>query len=199
MKKDRWPNCIRYNDTVKVLTPTFVTRVGYPKIADDFMAEAEKTLIEKGLLKYHSGTSYRSLIAYEHVERPRAERDFIRKYALLLLRKAGWGGRDRTLHTYEAPEFLGKELRVVGKKVVKTGIHVGPSTHVSNGWDGVDYDYDPGGLGDEKTHILLWVNEPGHFYRGIDEVFPKWPWRKDDFLVIPAANVVKLPNERATD
>jgi len=186
VRKDRWPNCIRYNDNIKVINPTFVTRAGYPKIADDFMREAETTLIAKGLLRHQVGDNRR-----------RDEQDFIRKFARLLLARAGWGGRERTLHTYQAPEFLGKELRVVGKKVVKTGKHVGPHTSQSSGWNGVDYDYDPGGLNDKKTHVLLWVSEPGKFYRGIDEVFPDWPWKKDEHLVIPAANVVKSSDGKA--
>jgi len=173
VKKD----VIRCGDTVGIVVPTFVTRVGYPKIADDFMEEAEKTLIEKGLVSHRLFDN-----------RKRDEQAFIRKFAHVLLARAGWGGKRRTLHTYEAPEFLGKTLKVCSKKVVKTGIHVGPSGGMSEADD-----FDPGYLGNPHTQILLWVYEPNHYYRRIDEVFPSWPWKKDEYLVIPAANVVKLP------
>lgn len=193
MKKDRWPNCIRYKDTVKVVKPVFVTRVGYPKIADDFMEEAERTLIQKDLIRPFPQHRFRGW-SVETRNRPYDETVFIRKYARLLLKRAGWGGNQRTLHTYEAPDFLDKELIVRGKRVFQTGGHVGPTSHASNGWDGVDHDYDPGGLSDRKTHILLWCSVPGCFYIGIEEQFPQWPWLKDRHLVIPAANVVKLSN-----
>lgn len=193
-KKDRWPNCIRPGDIVKVIDPRFVTRVGYPLCADDLMVEAEKTLVEKGIVPPFSKSVWG-----QSPDRRRDEWNVIRKYAVLLLRKKGWGGDDRSLFFLEKPEYKDLEVVVDHKRIAKTGKRFAPHVYRSSGWDGDDYDYEPGGLGDEKTHILLSVCYNGSFRAVQDylspEDFPRMPWsQRDRNLVIPAAHVVKVPN-----
>lgn len=192
MKKERWPNCIRPGDTVKIIDPRFVTRVGYPLCADDLMAEAEQILVDKGVVP-----RFNKSVWGQSPDRRRDEWQVIRKYAVLLLRQKGWGGDDRALFFVEKPEYKNLEVEVDHKRVAKTGYRIGPRTSVSNGWDGVDYDYDPGGLRDEKTHILLSVCYSGGFRSLQDHMspddFPRMPWsQRDRNLVIPAAHVVKV-------
>lgn len=197
------PNVIRPGDMVKVIDPRFVRRVGYPKCAADFLKEAEATLVEKDILKPHFG----GVGAYglrTSDERKRDERDLIYKFALLLLARNGWGGKERSLHMTPCMEYANKELHVEAKTVVKTGTYVAPTYWRSRGWDGDDYDFESGGLNDCKTHILLRVTAPDSIYpsfTGIDH-FPAmkhWGIWGTSALVIPASHVVKLPNERAAD
>lgn len=197
MKKDRWPNCIRPGDTVKIIDPRFVTRVGYPLCADDLMAEAEAILVEKGIVPSFNRNNWSQ-------DRRRDEQAVIRKYAVLLLRKKGWGGDDRALFFVNKPEYQGLELVVDHKRVTKTGKRFGPRSYRYNSAYGEDYDYESGGLENEKTHILLSVSYNGYIRSVKDylspEDFPRMPWSQyDRNLVIPASHVVKLPNERAAD
>lgn len=194
MRKERWPNCIRPGDTVKVIDPRFVTRVGYPLCADDLMAEAEKTLVDRGIVP-----PFTKSVWGHSADRRRDEQAVIRKYAVLLLRKKGWGGDDRALFYIEKPEYKDLELVVDHKRITKTGTRFAPRTYRYTSGYGEDYDYEPGGLNNEKTHILLSVCYNGHFrefnsYAPND--FPRMPWsQRDRNLVIPAAHVVKVKHE----
>lgn len=67
--------------------------------------------------------------------------------AYWILKKNGFGGKERSIHTKNRPELKDKILRVLDKKVVKTGIY-------NYGW-GYGDDYDPPYLGNEKSHIIL--------------------------------------------
>lgn len=200
------PKVIRPGDTVKIIDPRFVTRCGYPLCADDLMVEAEATLVEKGLVPVRQRNYRDGGLA----ERRRDEHNFIRKYAVLLLRKKGWGGDMRSLHFIDMPEHKDLVVKVNGKRIVQTGERVGPTTSRSSGWDGDDYDYDPGGLNDRKTHMLLSIRNDSwsrfalgrHFDNDYDDKYdPNWGkfplrnWSKlHHDLVIPAAHVVKLPD-----
>lgn len=150
----------RDGDRVRVLVPNFVTRVGYPRNVDYYKPEARQTLESVGLLKPSFDgdwdTARRPYTIYD-----RAKDKLIGDLARFLLIQKGWGGNERSIYTQSQPLLAGTEQTVIDKRVVKTGKrYSGYTTY--DAWNG-DYDYDPGGLEDEKTHILLKLATPGHF------------------------------------
>jgi len=64
-----------------------------------------------------------------------------------------FGGNLRSLHTRVEPALKDVECRVVGRKTVKTGTRYA-ATSSGPDYDG-EYDYAPGGLENEQTHVLL--------------------------------------------
>lgn len=169
---------IRVGDRVRIETPQFFVRCGYPKTLESEAAEVEKLfagqitdLLTKAMVTRHHGLGY--LSGRGHVE-SRARERIVRALAYGRLGTFGMGGSERTIYTVERPEFQGQETCVERVFFVKTGTYYAPS--VSNGWDG--YEYEPGGLCDEKTHKILGLNF--------------WCEETSGWLSIEARNVVKL-------
>lgn len=79
-------------------------------------------------------------------------RDFATGVCKALVRHRNFGGKSRQIYT-EIGELLNRTAEVYGRRVVKTGTYYGPS----GGYDSYsgEYDYEPGGLTDRKTHVLL--------------------------------------------
>lgn len=132
-------NIIRVDDRVRIIRPVVVVRVGYPKAVSDYRNQAEKVF---GPL----------LDANDFGGRIREK--VLREVAYGLARQDGFGGRQRTLHTKEIPDILGQEFCVTGIRTVKTGTYY-PPTGGRGGYYGDEWDYEPGGLSDEKTHRLV--------------------------------------------
>lgn len=95
-------------------------------------------------------------------------RDFCRLAAKMRVTDVKFGGNLRSIHYYttvydggataqfdkdERPDYSGQVVRVIGKRVVKTGNRFPPSwghgSYEDDGWD------EPGGLDGEQTHVLL--------------------------------------------
>ena len=154
------PNIIRVGDRIRVDNPQFFIRVGYAKCLDSesevvheqFAHDINDLLIKTGL-PMHSGLSERYYRTLQRIER---------EIAYARLKQFGMGGDRREIYTREVPEFAGKEYKVQGIRFVKTGKYYSPSSGYS--YDG-EYDYEPGGLEDQKTHKLLeldsWFFPPG--------------------------------------
>ena len=148
----RRKSIIRVDDRVRIIRPVVVVRVGYPKTVSDYLPEAEK--------------KFRALLHTEGL-RGRVIEKVLREIAYGLAKADGFGGRQRTLHIKEIPDILGQEFRVMGIRTVKTGIYY-PPAHGRSGWYGEEYDYEPGGLSDEKTHRLVTGWHPPVFRRMMD-------------------------------
>lgn len=158
MRKPKHRTVYHVGDIVKVVNPRFVERVGYPLIYTALIEEFEshpnlkKCLVLLGLANEHASIDPRGRMA----------RDFVIGCARAAVHHRGFGGRERKIHyRTEEPIFLRSssrdedadiELVVLGKRTAKTGTYYPPTSGYS--WEG-EYDYEPGGLTDEKTHVLL--------------------------------------------
>ena len=137
---------------VKIINPVFVTRVGYPKTADDFLDKAERVLQESKLV---GPKKWNGLNGYGPQRRHWRYEKLIRAYANILLAENNWGGRERTIHTVKYPQFEGQEVTVIDNRAAKTGKYYSASSSYS--YEG-DYDYEPAGLADMKHHNLVAVD-----------------------------------------
>lgn len=120
-------------DKIAIENPVFVSRVGYPYCIGTFEGVAQQALQKTGLLLGKTLTTHGKTL--------------IRDYARYLLVQAGWGGPERTLHTYTKPELKGQEFVVGHRQTAYTGRRYPPS--------GYGEDYVEGGLQNRKVHILL--------------------------------------------
>lgn len=171
---------IRIGDTVRVIHSKAIRRVGYPLVWYDLMDEVEadpRTRLAYEMLTTEGGRS--SEVAEKadlksflfNVKEDSLPRYFLQACAKLMVERRAFGGNTRSLHYYPlmergllqlsgeaAPDMTGQVHEVQGKRVVKTGIRVAPASGVTYGYDGPDYWDEPGGLDDEKTHVLLMLS-----------------------------------------
>ncbi len=155
-------NVYRIGDRVRIIEPRFVERVGYPLVwpmlMDEFKAklsqcrDAMRFLIDgvpsEEALKF-------SLRACDEADA--ADKEFLKGLCMAAVRMRGFGGNERALHYYaDGPyeHMRNCELTVTAKRVCKTGTRF--AGHSSYSYEG-EYDYENGGLSDEKTHTLLTV------------------------------------------
>jgi hypothetical protein len=86
------------------------------------------------------------------------DRDFLKGVCMAAVRMRGFGGGVRAIHYHEAGMFehaRGTATTVHRKRTCKTGTRFpGRSSYSYEG----EYDYEPGGLSDEKTHVLLYTD-----------------------------------------
>lgn len=138
---------IRVGDKVMIVNPRFIVRVGYPLTFKDLIPEFENhpKLDEAASLLGILFTNRKSKIA----------RDFIVGCSKAMVRVRGFGGKERQIFYQDGIPFHLHEhevTEVFGKRVVKTGIYYPPT----GGYDYFgEYDREPGGLSNERTHILL--------------------------------------------
>ncbi len=140
------PNIIRVGDRVRIVTPTIVTRVGYPKTVKEYEPLAKELFgaeLEKHLRRGHT---------FDKV---------IRDIAYGLAKKDGFGGRERSLHLKDVPGILDQEFYVSGARMVRTGTYYPPQ--YSSSYYG-ESDYEPGGLANAKSHKLLAGFSVGYFH-----------------------------------
>lgn len=155
MKTDK---VIRIGDAIKILDASkFIHRVGYPLIWTDFYDE----LMDDEKLK-EIGDS----IGCTHGS---ARSAFIKAAAMGKVQKEKFGGNERKIiYDEDAPDpfdcfslswvisqYENQTFEVTDKKIAKTGIRVAPCSWTDS-YSG-EYNYESGGLGDEKTHILLQI------------------------------------------
>ena len=76
----------------------------------------------------------------------------INEITYLKMKSNRFGGRTRSIHTKSASDIKGRTFYVTGIKFVKTGEYFSPSGGYN--YEG-EFDYDPGGLTNEKTHKIL--------------------------------------------
>lgn len=171
----------RKGDTIRILKPRVVVRVGYPKTVADYLPEqSREMLVAEYLLE---GQTLEHAIALSEVDiafKLKNLKDPHPKVAwtaaYLRAKGDGFGGNERTIHfedmTYwhsgqfmrlDDPELTltkcdPKAFKpfveiVVSKRVVKTGTYYPPS----GGYDSysMEYDYECGGLIDMKTHVII--------------------------------------------
>ena len=156
---------IEVGDSVRVVVPRFVARVGYPKQVEDYLPQVDGEAAKLNVFlqalrpddhKWRARTHSRGVWHEQHPAWV-SERVFdrIRKDVAYSLAQAdGFGGRERSIHWTERPELAGATVRVCEVRVVNTGMYY-PASTAYYGSGSHEYDYEPGGLDDRRTHRLL--------------------------------------------
>lgn len=163
------PQLIRVGDRVTVTKPEFVTRVGYPMSHADALEWVKKNKLSQlmDLLNFDERPSLQEFFVqpYPYFEERYTHR-IVSALASLYLRHKGYGGKTRSIHTERRPSELGTQHVVTDKMTVKTGTYY-PSS-------GRGEDYEPGGLDNEKTHVLLCLGH--HMSRSYDSKLNYGVW-----------------------
>src|SRR5262245_44977996 len=94
---------IRVGDTVKILTPRIVTRVGYPKSVKDYSEEIREQhrLPVKDLMILAGGRNVPDGL-YKRIETR-----ICHELGYLRAKTQGFGGSERSLHFQEVPDLVG--------------------------------------------------------------------------------------------
>ena len=145
---------IRIGDTVKIITPERFIRCGYPfdqVKATDNLIDHYRDDIDAFIAKIDPNPKYPKTYIPEGDLRALCGR-----IARIVAIRDGFGGRERSLHTERDEALTGLRCTVSAKKVHKTGSYFGPSASD-------DYDFEPGGLSDEKTHVILTLDTLWHY------------------------------------
>lgn len=146
---------IHVNDYVRIVTPTFVRRVGYRLIWTDLveglandpnvlsvMRRLNLLPVEPEVLSVYHPDWHKQPVA----------REFLIGLAKAKVRQQKFGGPERLIHTLEIPEAKDRIVRVSGKRVAKTGTY--ERGHKVSGWFDPQ-EYEPPSLADCQTHIIL--------------------------------------------
>ena len=146
---------IRRGDYVKIINPEIVLRWGYT---------LTKEIVKDKLITDEQRTVIRSLIGHRTLPEPfftrenpryveRAYEKMIDELAYVILKRNGFGGKNRQLFTETRESLRNARGYVNQKKVVKTGEYYPPYYHPGDGWE-YEADWEPGGLKYESTHVL---------------------------------------------
>ncbi len=164
-------NVYRVGDTVRIVNPMFVERVGYPLVWPMLMEEFESKLpaVRAAMCDLIVGGTpedefkfNRRVSRIAEGETDKTDRDFLKGVCMAACRLRGFGGNERSLHYFKKDAISGDNehmrgavYEVTGRRVVKTGTRY----PASGGYDGFsgEHDYEPGGLSGERTHVLLTV------------------------------------------
>ncbi len=153
------PRPFRVGDLATIVVPRFVTRVGYPKTLKDYLPliEANRPAFHEYLAKMDQSFAPKGVTFHKDRLLDKTLRKVEMEIAYILAKADGFGGEVRSIHTVDKPEYLEATVRIQSVRTAHTGIHV-PPTMTRCSWEYEDYDYDPGGLGDEKRHRIAEVS-----------------------------------------
>lgn len=141
MKKQ---NTIRVGDRVTLTDPRLIIKVGYDRDVETIYREIRD---DPRIISFCLEMSLR-------------ERDKVsvtKAVSRSILAGSLRDGTERKIF-YSSPreDLRDRQFYVVSKHVRKTGIYQGPSGSYDY-WG--EYDYDPGGLGNEQAHVILELSE----------------------------------------
>lgn len=172
--KSKYP---KDGEKVRIIKPLLVTRVGYPKCLSDYREPALAKLKEVGLIQSPNLTLDRM---------SRGNRRLVDALAFKMCGEDHFGGKTRSIHTEEEPKLAGEIVTVRGLRRVMTGEYYPPYSYYSNTWDGIDYDYEPGGLSNAKQHTLVQFWAPYNILCQLDRPLEiescnvEWPVKESD-------------------
>jgi hypothetical protein len=155
---------IRRHDRVRILNPQIFLRCGYPltkKMIKDTITKEQMDSIHEMFRKFNINTQVpedvKSCLLFDYTKfDDKAYQAVLNVMAGVLLRKQGWGGRERCIYTEHKPVFFNATGTVYEKRVVKTGVH--HSGGCSYDYYSGGYDFDPPFLGNEETHVILEIS-----------------------------------------
>lgn len=151
---------IQVGDSVRIVRSRFIARVGYPLHFRELTPEFENHPQLEAALRMLG------VMGPENVCKGRAKRDAVEGLARAAVRFRGWGGKQRQIHYFPTadpdktfdfqkcrPDYTGETTTVISKRICMTGEYYAPS----GGYDEYigDYDFDPGGLSNRKSHVIL--------------------------------------------
>lgn len=145
-------NKIKTGSWVKVIIPKFVERVGYPNSIEHYSKIAEtdaKLLLNSVFRKLFP--CWNSSLDSGNWRTKKAQEEIYRSLGWAMAHADGWGGRKRTIHFIEKPEFLNAEGWAQNFKRCVTGTY-------SPGYRSGGYGYEewnPPYLYDQKHHRLV--------------------------------------------
>lgn len=194
MRKRRLdPKIIRIGDRVNIIKNRPIQRVGYPKSVKDYydrVREEQGDDITRMLLRAESipGT-HRWDISHKAKG---VEKLIVHNLAYLMARADGFGGRERQIF-FEEPRKLEKGPYVVkGVRIVQTGRYYPPC----GGYDPYhcEYDWEPGGIAEAKTHKILQLRLDGCAFDPDDDIeilsfIEPYEPRSNEFLAIDCEKV----------
>ena len=193
-KKD---NIVRVGDIVKIITPEFFVSCGYPLTYQDAcvtMKEKYEDEIHNFLykIKFRPAPLSHKLFGIELNISGNKQDDYtvgkiINALAYEYVRAEGFGGDEKKIYTIRKEELVRKEFLVTDKKVRNTGTYY-PSSGGFDSWSG-EYDYECGGLANNKSHIILSLCEFCISNNG--EIYP-YTHCKEDELKIERIHVEKV-------
>ena len=141
---------IRTGDTIEIINPEIITRIGYEFTYDDAVKEIRETYEEDILI----------LLRTVKVSRwKKVTKEIVKSLAYDLIHKRIRTGNVRKIYTERREELIGKKVKVMGKSLARTGTYY-PPTGGGTDYNG-EYDYEPGGLKDPKTHVIFEFAESG--------------------------------------
>lgn len=146
-------------DRVRIVNPELFVRCGYPLTFDDakafFEYDKEKMESIRNFVAQICGNKDPHKIKHYNMDR------IVSALAYTKVKLEGFGGLERTIYTKRKEEFLNKEYIVHDKFVVRTGTYYGPSnSYTYSPWYGSEEDYEPGGLDNIQSHVILKLAEP---------------------------------------
>ncbi len=149
----------RVGDRVRIVNPKFVERVGYPLVWPMLMEEFEAKLPQVRAAMHDLLLNVPANGKLNMKMEPDAiDRDFLKGVCMAAVRMRGFGGNTRSIYYHETGMFehaRGTTTTVHKKRTCKTGTRfAGRSSYSYEG----EYDYENGGLSDEKTHVLLYTD-----------------------------------------
>lgn len=160
------PNIIRIGDTVKIINPVRVIRVGYPMSFDDACEEVKK-IYHKEIVEFMNKTTLKQfdrnsvfMVEVLKYEELKLYKKIVKALAYEHIQNKGFGGKEKKIYTEVRQDLLGIISRVENIQIRKTGTYFAPS----GGYDyWGEYDFEPGGLDKIKTHKILeldyWVSK----------------------------------------
>lgn len=168
----------RTGDVVKIVKPLMFVRCGYPRTLEE---ETHAVIMAFGpkiteVFRECGGPVWTGCREFKRVAS---------EIAHARLRSNGFGGRDRKIYTKENPAIAEKEFVVVGKKVVKTGRYYSPS--------GYGEDWEPGGLINCETHVIVQVAERESIIRLDGKNIAAGAWSRPFW--IESTNIVKIEKD----
>jgi hypothetical protein len=184
---------------VRVITPKIFIRAGYP-LTSRILLQTRKAEVDAMVVKAAEAMGMYILppeIEFS-IEDPIERldhwvvRNLRQAVCCYLLRKEGFGGSERQVFEREVPNMTGATGKVLGKRTVKTGVHFGPC----GGYDNFnnEYYYEPGGLTNEKTHVVYDVQFESYNLIHNIELLQEGTYRPRLGIQILAANCEIIPD-----
>lgn len=147
----------RVGDIVKIINPALVERVGYPWTKEYVKNHVITTEQKQAVIELMKTFGVKTEVPGFVLE-PVYQEEHPTYYKILdalafeVLKRQGYGGKERSIHTIIHEKFRDSLAMITKKRIVKTGTYVHGSAYTSYYGES---DYEPPYLADEKSHVIL--------------------------------------------